>query len=84
MRDLLVQQGVGKMFLGKSKKPAIILDEEWEELDVTAVSAIRLCLTDDVLFNIVLEKTIISLWTKLENLYIKKSLMNRIFLKRQL
>jgi hypothetical protein len=84
MRDLFVQQGVVKMFLGKSKKPATILDEEWEEIDVTALSAIRLCLADDVLFNIVLEKTIVSLWKKLERLYMKKSLMNRIFLKRQL
>jgi hypothetical protein len=51
MHDLLVQQGVVKMFLGKSKKPAIILDEEWEEIDVTPLSAIHLCLADDVLFS---------------------------------
>jgi hypothetical protein len=53
MHDLLVQQGVVKTLLGKSKKPVTISDEEWEEIDARALSAIRLCLADDVLFNIV-------------------------------
>eukprot|EP00253_Pinus_taeda_P008927 PITA_08927 len=53
-------------------------------MDERAISAIRLCLADDVLFNIVLETTAASLWTKLEKLYMTKSLTNRILLKRQL
>jgi hypothetical protein len=84
MHDLLVQQGVVKELLGKSKKPATISDKEWEEIDVRALSAIHLCLVDDVLFNIFTKKTTTGLWTKLESLYMKKFLMNRIFLKRQL
>ena len=36
------------------------------------------------MFNIVSEKTAAGLWTKLEKLYMKKSLTNRILLKRQL
>jgi hypothetical protein len=84
MHYLLVQQGVVKALLGKSKKPVTISDEEWEEINVRALSAIRLCLVYDVLFNIVMEKTTIGLWMKLESLYMNKSLMNRIFLKIQL
>jgi hypothetical protein len=42
-----------------------------------------LCLSDDVLFNIVVEKKTTSLWTKLERLYMMKCLTN-IFLKIQL
>jgi hypothetical protein len=61
-----------------------ITDEEWNEIDARTLSVIRLCLADDVLFNIVTEKTIVGLWTNLESLYITKSLMNMIFLKRQL
>jgi hypothetical protein len=53
MHDLLVQQGVVKALLGKSKQPATITDEDWDEMDARALSAIRLCLADDVLFNIV-------------------------------
>jgi hypothetical protein len=41
-------------------------------------------LADDVLFNIVAEKKIVGLWTKLESLYMMKSLTNKIFLKRKL
>ena len=43
--------------MGKAKQPASITDEDWDEMDARALSAIRLCLADDVLFNIVSEKT---------------------------
>ena len=84
MHDLLVQQDVVKALLGKAKQPATITDEDWDEIDVRALSAICLCLVDDVLFNIVAEKTIVGLWMKLETLYMTKSLTNEIFLKKQL
>jgi hypothetical protein len=84
MHDLLVQQGVVKALLGKSKKPTTITDEDWGEIDARALSSIRLCLADDVMFNIVAEKTAVGLWMKLESLYMMKSLTNRIFLKIQL
>jgi hypothetical protein len=53
-------------------------------MDARALSAIRLCLADDVLSNIVSEKTKVGLWMKLESLYMTKSLTSRIYLKRQL
>eukprot|EP00253_Pinus_taeda_P018222 PITA_18222 len=53
-------------------------------MDDRALSRIRLCLADDVLFNIVSEKTAAGLWSKLEKLYMTKSLTNRILLKQQL
>eukprot|EP00253_Pinus_taeda_P036197 PITA_36197 len=84
MHDLLVQHGVAKELLGKSKQPYNITDSEWAEMDERAISAIRLCLADDVLFNIVSETTTAGLWMKLEKLYMTKSLTNRILLKRQL
>jgi len=84
MHDLLVQQGVVKALLGKSKQPYTMTDDEWNELDGRALSYIRLCLENDVLFNVVSEKTVASLWTKLEKLYMTKSLTNRIILKQKL
>jgi hypothetical protein len=84
MHDLLVQQGVVKALLGKAKKPASIIDEDWDEMDARALSAICLFLVDDVMFNIVSKKKTTDLWTKLESLYMTKSLKNKIFLKRQL
>ena len=57
MYDLLMQQGVAKALLGKAKQPYTMTDDEWSDLDERALSGIRLCLADDVLFNIVSEKT---------------------------
>jgi hypothetical protein len=84
MRDLLVQQGFQKALEGKSKKSTTMKNEEWEDLDAKSLSTIRLCLADDVLFNIVGEDTTSGLWSKMEILYMTKSLTSMIYLKRQL
>ena len=83
MRDMLIQQGVAKALVGKTKKPYDMSNEDWNEIDKKALSAIRLCLADVVLFNIVSETTAVGLWTKLEILYMTKSLTNKILLKQQ-
>uniref|UniRef100_A0A2N9IR91 CCHC-type domain-containing protein n=1 Tax=Fagus sylvatica TaxID=28930 RepID=A0A2N9IR91_FAGSY len=41
VKDLLVQQGLVKALYGKTKKPEKMTDDEWEELDMKAVSTIR-------------------------------------------
>jgi cell division cycle protein 20 (cofactor of APC complex) len=84
MHDPLVQQGVVKAPLGGKKQPATIKNEYLDEIDARVLSAIRMCLVDDVLLNIVAEKTTFGLWTKLESLYMTKYLTNKIFLKRKL
>ena len=53
MHDLLMQEGMVKALLGKAKQPMTITDDDWDEMDARALSAICLCLDDDVLFNIV-------------------------------
>ncbi|KAH9301279.1 hypothetical protein KI387_012862 [Taxus chinensis] len=77
-RDVLVQQGLHKALDGKAKKHVGMDDDDWEELDTKALSAIWLCLADEVLFNIAGEKTVAGLWTKLKSLYMTKSVTNRI------
>lgn len=84
MYDLLMQQGVAKAPLGKSKQPLTMTEDEWNELDGRALSGLRLCLADAVLFNIVSEKIATGLLSKLEKLYMTKSLTNRILLKWKL
>jgi hypothetical protein len=59
-------------------------NKDSEDLDARALSTIRLCLTYEVLFNIVEETTTTGLWIKLESLYMKNNLSKNIFLKRQL
>jgi hypothetical protein len=65
MQDLLVQQGLQKALAGKTKKPTAMTEWEWEDLDVKTLSTIRLCLADEVLFNIVGEDTTSGLWSRL-------------------
>ena len=48
------------------------------------VSAILLSLSDGVLREVADEETATGLWKKLESLYMKKSLTNRLFLKQRL
>jgi len=79
-----VQKGLQKVFTGKSKKPASMTYEDWEDMDARALNTIFLCLTDEVLFNIDEDVTTTGLWTKLESLYMTKNLSNKIFLKRYL
>jgi hypothetical protein len=81
MWDLLVQQGLQKALAGKSKKPTAMTEWEWEDLDAKALSTIRLCLADEVMFNIVGEDTTSGLWSKLESLYMTKSLTSKNLLE---
>ncbi|KAH0708883.1 hypothetical protein KY284_010310 [Solanum tuberosum] len=53
-------------------------------MDEKAASAIRLHLTDDVVNNIIDEESACDIWTKLENLYMSKTLTNELYLKKQL
>ena len=62
----------------------IIADDEQEELYARVLSTIQLCPVNYVLFNIVEENSSTSLWSKLEILYMTKSVTNIIQLKRQL
>ena len=59
-------------------------DVEWVEMDEKAASAIRLNLGDEVIHNIPKAKTIKKVWEKLEGLYMRKNLMNKLYVKKQL
>jgi hypothetical protein len=50
-------------------------DNEWEYFDIAmGLNTSRLCLVDDILFNIVGDETTPCLWSKMESLYMTKSL----------
>jgi len=58
--------------------------KKWQELDEKALIAIQLCLTDEVLDEFLMEKTVSSLWEWLHDHYLKKSLANWLILKQHL
>ena len=84
MKDLLIQQGVHKALLGNEKKLETMKDVEWVEMDEKAVSAICLNLGDEVIHNILEAKTAKEFWEKLESLYMRKNLTNKLYVKKQL
>ncbi|KAL5768311.1 hypothetical protein ACOSQ2_015094 [Xanthoceras sorbifolium] len=80
MRAVLVQSGVQKAL--KGDKPADMKDADWEDIDEKARSAIQLSLSDEVLREVISEKTTKALWEKLESLYLKKTLTNKLYKKQ--
>ncbi|KAF8396230.1 hypothetical protein HHK36_017844 [Tetracentron sinense] len=84
MMDLLIQQELHTALDGKKKKPTFVDDVKWEEIDVKALSTIRLCLANNILVNVRGEITAAGLWKKLQALYQTKSITNRVFLRRKL
>nr|CAD1833871.1 unnamed protein product [Ananas comosus var. bracteatus] len=69
MRAILTQQGLQKALLGKEKMSDSLTAEQKEEIDDKALTAIQLCLSDEVLREVLDEKTAAGLWLKLESLY---------------
>ena len=53
-------------------------------MDLKVASMIQLSLADKVMYNVMDEEMITRLWSRLETLYIMKSLSNKLYLKKQL
>ena len=81
VKDLLVQQGLVKALYGKAKKPETMTDDKWEELDMKAVSTIGLCLANELMYDVMDDVSIATIWLKLESRYMSKSLINKLNLK---
>jgi hypothetical protein len=59
-------------------------DDKWQDIDERALSAIQLSLSFDALLEVMHEKFAVTLWNKLEELYMIKSLANKLRLKEHL
>ena len=55
VKDLLVQQGMVKALYGK--QPEGVNDMDWKDLETKAVTTIRLCLADDVMYHVMDEES---------------------------
>jgi hypothetical protein len=77
VKDLLVQQGLVKALYGKIKKPEKMTGNEWEELNMKAVSTIRLLLADEVMYDVMEERSTEGIWLNLEKRYMSKSLTKK-------
>ena len=84
IKAILIQNGVHKALEGEEKKPIGVSEAKWEKMDTKALSAIQLCLSNEVLREVVKETTSKGIWEKLESLYMAKSVTNRLLLKSRL
>ncbi|MCH82501.1 cytochrome P450 [Trifolium medium] len=84
MREILIQQKCVKALNGDARMPAHLTPVEKTEMNDKAISVIILYLGDKVLREVARETIVVSMWTKLELLYLTKSLAHRQFLKQQL
>jgi len=53
-------------------------------MDVKMAGTIELCLTDEVMYNVINEISAVRLWLMLESFYMTRSLSNKLYLKKQL
>jgi hypothetical protein len=65
----------------KDKKPDDVSQVEWDRLDKKAWGTSWLCLSDSVPLNVTREETAHKLWNNLDEIYLAKSMVNKIFLK---
>ncbi|GJS47454.1 retrotransposon protein, putative, ty1-copia subclass [Tanacetum coccineum] len=81
MRALLIQHGCEAAL---EVLPADMEAEAKDELNKKAHSVVILCLGNKVLREVTGETTAAGVWTKLETLYMTKSLANKLYLKKKL
>jgi len=84
MEAVLIQQKCEKALKGEGVLPVTMSRAEKTEMVDKARSIIVLCLGNKVLREVAKEPTATSMWSKLESLYMTKSLAHRQFLKQQL
>jgi len=81
---LLVKVSTHKVLLGIEKKPSKMEDDEWNDIDLRVRATIILCLSDEILYNVMNEETTADLSCRLESLYMTKNLSNKLFMMKQL
>ncbi|PON64464.1 hypothetical protein TorRG33x02_273130 [Trema orientale] len=84
MKAVLVQQKCAKVLGDASGLPETMKPSEKEELLETAYSLLILNLADNVLRQVDEQDTAAKVWSKLDSLYLTKTLSNKIYLKEQL
>jgi len=82
MRAILAQSGLHVALQGKDNLEGT--EKQKADADYKALAMIQLSLSDEVLREVVHEKTAADLWQKLEALYLTKSITSKIVLKQKL
>ncbi|KAK2362411.1 alpha carbonic anhydrase [Trifolium repens] len=84
MRALLIHHKCVEALKGITQMSATLSDQEKKDMDEKALSSIILCLGDKVLREVAKETSAAAMWSKLDTLYMTKSLAHKQCLKQQL
>ena len=84
MRAMLAHMDLDDALLGLDKMSSSWTEEEKKHNDRKALSQIHLHLSNQILQEVLKEKTTTALWVKLKKLCMIKSLMSKLHLKQQL
>ena len=66
------------------EKPDMMDDKKWIKINKQTCGTIHLCLVEDHKYFVMRETSAKKLWETLEEKYIKKSLENRLYMKKKL
>ena len=83
MEDILVDKEQWEV-VDLGTKPTAASSKDWEKLDRKVRRTIHLCLLDSILLNVSGEDSVKKMWEKLGNLYQSKSLVNKLYLRKEL
>ncbi|KAJ9546691.1 hypothetical protein OSB04_019234 [Centaurea solstitialis] len=78
----LRKNGVHPVVFAKDELHPNISDLKAREMEAWAFTTLRMVMGENVIYEIVSEKTASGIWSKLENLYLKRTLTNRLLLMR--
>ena len=84
MRAMLAQLDLDDALLGHDKMPSSWTDDEKNQKDRKALSHIHLHLSNNILQEVLTEKTAAALWLKLEQICMTKDLTSKMLLKQKL
>ena len=84
MRDVLIQRRQLRPLGGEVKRLEGMTKDDWEELDLLAMSTIRLHLAENVYFTVLDCDSTEMLWTKLCSTYEKETASNKVYLMRNI
>ncbi|KAG8477010.1 hypothetical protein CXB51_030151 [Gossypium anomalum] len=84
MQTVLAQMDLKDALLGVDKMPSTLTDEEKKRNDRKALTQLHLHLSNEILQDVMKEKTAAALWKRLEQICMSKTLTSKLHMKQRL
>ncbi|KAG8481491.1 hypothetical protein CXB51_026341 [Gossypium anomalum] len=84
MQAVLAQMDLEDALLGIDKMPSTLTDEEKKRKDRKALTQLHLHLSNEILQDVMKEKTAAALWKRLEQICMSKTLTSKLYMKQRL